>query len=709
MPKKVLITSALPYVNNVPHLGTMVCILSADVYARFLKLKKVACVFVCGTDEHGTTAEVKAAEEGLTPRKLVDKYFKIHKKIYEWFECGFDCFGRTSSKTNSEITIDIFNKLDKNGFILQDTLEQLYCDNCKKYLADRYVEGKCPYCEYEHARGDQCENCGKLLNAVELIEPKCKTCNNAPVVRKTRHLFIDLPKIEPELKKWIDKSSENWAENAKTLTYAWLKEGLKPRCITRDLKWGIPVPKKGYEDKVFYSWFDAPIGYISILKKAMHKEFETWWHNNDNVNLVQFMGKDNIPFHTILFPAFLIGAKDNYTLLNTMASNEYLNYENVQFSKSRGTGVFGDDAMKSGIPADIWRYYIMVNRPEKTDTEFSWDDFQVKLNNELVANIGNLVNRTVSFVNRFYSGKVPKFKLTSDDKKVWEEFTDKEQHVTKLLEKAELKEALREIMTISGLGNKYFQEQEPWKAVNDDKKKADRSVALLCHIVKDLAILIEPYMPNTAKRIRVMLNVEKLTWKDLGELNIKPGHKLQKARILFDKLEDSQIKKFRDRYGGKAEVEEKKVMPLDLRVAEIKEVKDHPDAEKLYVMKIDLGEERQLVAGLKAHYEKDELVGKKIVVVANLEPAKLRGEKSEGMLLAADDGESVGLLVAENSNPGDQVKAEGYEIDKKQISFKEFMKLEITAVAGKACFDGEVLKTDSEEISVERVKDGKVR
>ncbi|MEA3430221.1 MAG: methionine--tRNA ligase [Nanoarchaeota archaeon] len=706
MPKKVLITSALPYVNNVPHLGTMVCILSADVYARFLRSTKVPCLFVCGTDEHGTTAEVKAAEEGLTPRKLVDKYFEIHKEIYEWFQCSFDVFGRTSSKVNAEVTLDIFDKLDKNGYIKSDTLEQLYCEHDKKYLADRFVEGTCPHCEYEYARGDQCESCGKLLNAVELKDAKCKTCGSTPIVRKTTHLFIDLPKIEPELRAWIDKSSEHWAENAKTLTYAWLKEGLKQRCITRDLKWGIPVPKKGYEDKVFYSWFDAPIGYISILKENHEREFDMWWHNPDNVKLVQFMGKDNIPFHTILFPSFLIGARDDYTLLHTMESNEYLNYENAQFSKSRGTGVFGDDAIDTGIDVDVWRYYIMVNRPEKTDTEFTWNDFQVKLNNELVANIGNLVNRTVSFINRFYDGKIPKYKLTKHDDEFVEQLRAKEVHITNLLRDVEIKEALREIMATSGLGNKYFQEQEPWKAVKDDKKKADRTIAVLCHVVKDLAILIEPYLPMTATRIRVMLNVEKLSWADLGKLNIKPGHTLNKARILFSKLEDSQVKEFREKYAGK---KKDNTIP-DIRVAEIIGVEEHPKADKLYIFKINLGnEQRQIVAGLRKYYEKDALVGKKIVVVCSLEPAELRGETSEGMLLAVDDDKNVGVLVAPDSKPGDQVTAEGFEVSKNQISIDEFMKFEIKCKRGTAYFCGTVLETEHEQIVSEKVKDGKVR
>ena len=311
--KKILVTSALPFVNNVPHLGNLVCVISADVYTRFLRLKNANVISVLGTDEHGTTSETKAIEEGLTTKELCDKYYKIHKEVYDWFECDFDCFGRTSSKENAQVTIDIFNKLYANGFIVEDSLEQLYCENDKRFLADRFVEGTCPKCNYENARGDQCEQCGSLLNAVELLNPKCKMCKNKPIIKESRHLFIDLPKLQPELEKWINTVQNKWSDNARTMTQAWLKDGLRVRCITRDLKWGISVPLKGYEDKVFYSWFDAPIGYIGITKEN-NKDWRALWHDN-NVKLVQFMGKDNIPFHTMLFPSFLIGAQDNYTLM----------------------------------------------------------------------------------------------------------------------------------------------------------------------------------------------------------------------------------------------------------------------------------------------------------------------------------------------------------------------------------------------------------
>ncbi|PIZ52589.1 methionine--tRNA ligase, partial [Candidatus Woesearchaeota archaeon CG_4_10_14_0_2_um_filter_33_10] len=471
--QKILVTSALPYVNNVPHIGNMVCVISADVYTRFLRLKGVDVISVLGTDEHGTTTETKAIEEGITPKEVCEKYFKIHKKIYDWFESSFDCFGRTSSKENLEITQDIFKKLNKNGFIKKDILEQAYCPKCKKFLADRFVEGVCPKCGYKDARGDQCENCGALLNATELVDAKCKICGTKPITKKSEHLFIDLPKLAPMLEKWVKEQSVKgkWSQNAKTMIDAWLRDGLKPRCITRDLKWGIPVPLKGFEKKVFYSWFDAPIGYIGITKEC-RKDWKEWWFGKD-VRLVQFMGKDNIPFHTVLFPASLIGTKDGYILLDRISSNEYINYEGGQFSKSRGLGIFGDDAVKTGIKADAWRYYIMVNRPEKADTDFSWEDFQSKINNELVANFGNFINRTISFINQFYKSEVPEAKPDKKDEKLIKEINDDIKKITDLLNDVQLKEALKQIMHISRLGNQYFQEAEPWKK----KENADTCLA----------------------------------------------------------------------------------------------------------------------------------------------------------------------------------------------------------------------------------------
>jgi len=694
--KRTLITSALPYVNNVPHLGTAVCVVSADVYARYLRSKGEDVISVLGTDEHGTTAEVKALEEGLTPRQLVDKYFIIHKKIYEWFNCNYDCFGRTSSKENKEVSIDIFERLDKNGFITENTLKQPFCGKCDKFLSDRFVEGTCPYCGYEQARGDQCEKCGKLLDPTELKDPRCKVCGTKPIIKDTKHLFINLPKIQPELDKWIKSVEQNWSENAKTMTNSWLKEGLKERCITRDLKWGIPVPRKGYENKVFYSWFDAPIGYIGITKEVK-KDWHEWWHSPKETRLVQFMGKDNIPFHTILFPAFLIGTRDDYTLLNDISVNEYLNYETGKFSKSRGEGVFGDDAIETGISADAYRYYLMVNRPEQSDTIFTWDDFQQKINNELVANIGNLVNRNITFINNFFSAEVPDGKI---DEKFFERLKDEYKKAEKLMDEISLKDGLKQVMAISKLGNQFFQEKEPWKTKDKD------ALITLINIVKDLAILIEPFLPKTAESIFKQLNINRLGWSELGKPSIKPGHKINKPELLFKKLEDKDVKDFKERFKGKKQ--EKTQFSLNLKVAKILEVKEHPDAEKLYVMQIDLGKEkRQIVAGIRKYYTQEDLVGKNIVVVTNLEPAKLRGFESNGMLLAGDDGTNVKLVEAPKSSPGDQVSY-GIPVNESIISYSTFSKVVLEVKDKKVLADGNILKTSKEEVNCD-ISKGKVK
>ena len=725
--KKYLVTSALLYVNNYPHLGNLVCVISADVYFRYLKLRGKNAIYVLGTDEHGTTAEVKAREEGVTPKQLVNKYFKIHKKIYDWFNVCPDVFGRTSSKTNYETTIDIFNKLNKNGFIFDDTVRQAYCSKCKKYLSDRYVEGECPHCGSEHARGDQCEDCGKLLDALELVNPKCSVCGKKPDVKTTQHLFLDLPKISPQLKKWVVGQGKkgNWSKNAITMTNAWLKEGLKPRCITRDIKWGIPVPLKGFEKKVFYSWFDAPIGYISIVRENL-KDWHSWWHEPKNVKLMQFMGKDNIPFHTILFPSYLIGAKDNYVLLDQISSNEYLNYEGGQFSKSRHVGVFGDDAMKTGIKADLWRYYIMVNRPEKADTDFSWEDFQSKVNHEVLAALGNLVNRVVKFLNKFYDGKVPAGKLGKRDKEFLAHAEEKYEFILALQDEIKIKDGLREIMNLCKLGNQYFQDKEPWKAVKSDeggKESADTALFVLANLVKDIALLIKPFMPDISEGIEKQINFKSTSFDELGELSIKAGHKVGIAKVLVEKLLDEDVKKFKEKFSsnkkgdgdkkGKIKKNEQKqksfdVSKAELRVAKVIEVKDHPDADSLYVMKIDVGSvgKRKIVSGLKDYFSAKELVGKKIVVVCNLKPAKLRGVKSNGMLLAASKGKKLVLVEASGSKVGSLVSAGvGGGTKQKQINIEDFAKIDFK-VKGKKVFVGaDVLKTSAEKVVVD-ISDG---
>ncbi|MDR0584121.1 MAG: methionine--tRNA ligase [Treponema sp.] len=691
--KRRLITSALPYVNNVPHLGNLIQVLSADAFARFCRLRGYETLYVCGTDEYGTATENRAAEEGVTPQELCGRYHAVHDEIYRWFNIAFDRFGRTSTPIQTEITQDIFKKLDAAGFITEKTVEQLHCARCGRFLADRYIRGVCPHCGSADARGDQCEACGKLLDPTELKEPRCAACGSLPSLKSTRHLYIDLPKIKDRLEAWIKTASEKgfWANNAIRMTQAWIRDGLRERAITRDLKWGIPVPRPGYEEKVFYVWFDAPIGYISItgnLGAAIaggdissnanrfkaypqfsdwHDFVDYWWKSPDDVELFQFIGKDNIPFHTVIFPSSLLGSGDNWTMLHHMSSTEYLNYESGKFSKSRGIGVFGTDVMKTSIPSDVWRFFIFYNRPEKADALFTWKDFQEKVNGELIGNLGNLVNRTVSFITRYYGGRLP---AGDPDPAFWEEVRGRENAIAEKLECAELRDAFRDVFELSSFANKYFQDAEPWRLRREDPPKAEAVIRDLAHVVRDLAVLVEPYMPQAAARIASFFGlkpqegISDLAWKDIGRAEgIAPDAEI-KSEVLFAKLEDGLVETLRERYSGsqkdrqeeerkKEEAENGEAAPksalpfaavLDLRVAKIEKIGRHPGADKLYIINLEIGEgssgvreERTIVSGLVPFYTEEELLGKRIIVAYNLKPAKLRGIESKGMLLAAGD------------------------------------------------------------------------
>ena len=697
MARRIIVTSALPYVNNIPHLGTLVCVISADVYTRYLRLRDRNVISVLGTDEHGTTAETKALEEGVTPRQLVDRFFAIHKDIYEWFNCEFDCLGRTTSPNNHKISQDIFLRLYRNGYISEKEEEHPYCEHCKRFLADRFVAGTCPFCGFQDARGDQCDSCGKLLNPSELASSRCKVCGASPVTRKSRHLFIDLPKIEPKLREWMKGVEGSWSQNARSMTQAWLREGLRPRAITRDLKWGIAVPLPGYEDKVFYSWFDAPIGYISITADN-RADWAEWWKDPET-RLVQFMGKDNIPFHTILFPAFCIGADDNYTLVRELSVNEYLNYEGGKFSKSRNIGIFGDDAHGIGIPADVWRYYLMINRPEKADTEFSWEDFQEKLNNELVANLGNLVNRTMTFLDRYFKGTVP---AAIPDPRLTGPVKGHIEKIDRLYSEIRLKDALREVMALSKFGNQYFQEQEPWKSVRTEPRLAAETIANLASLIKDLGIVIQPFLPATAAKIHEQLGVKGLKWSDLGR-PIKDGQKTAKPRLLFAKLDS--VAELKQRFSGR-----KHEFMLDLRVGLITEASEHPKADKLMVLQVDLGtEQRQIVSGVREHYKKKDLVGRKILVVTNLMMSTLRGIESNGMLLAADVAGEPKIIFVEG-RPGEQVQLMHRPVTESVLTFADFNKHnKLSVVNGMLAYEGVGLAVDGSAIAVDAPDKSQVR
>ncbi|XP_017768839.1 PREDICTED: methionine--tRNA ligase, cytoplasmic [Nicrophorus vespilloides] len=560
--KNVLITSALPYVNNVPHLGNIIgCVLSSDVFARFSRLCNWNTLLIGGTDEYGTATETKALEEGLTPQQICDKYFEIHNNIYRWFNIGFDYFGRTTTPEQTRLVQDMFITLNNNGFMQTQPVEQLLCEKCNRYLADRFVEGGCPHpgCNYEDARGDQCDGCGKLVNSTELKNPRCKVCRTAPVKRTSKQFFLDLPKLEPLLHHWMEKSSQGWTNNAKVISKSWMKEGLKPRCITRDLKWGVPVPLDGYRDKVFYVWFDAPLGYVSMTSKYT-KDWEKWWRpaKETDITLFQFMAKDNVPFHSVMFPATLLGANKGYTLVSHIMATEYLNYEDGKFSKSRGVGVFGTDAQETGIPSDVWRFYLLYVRPEGQDSSFSWVDLATKNNSELLNNLGNFVNRALVFTEKFFGSTVPAMNLTEEDLTVLALCTRELKSYVASLEKAKLRDGIRYILAISKHGNQYMQSTQPWvllKRTDDDKQRAGTVVGVCVNIACLLATLMLPYMPDSSRALKAQLNAPPETnilTPDNPEIVmfLPEGHKIGKPAPLFSKIEPAQVEEMKKKFGG---------------------------------------------------------------------------------------------------------------------------------------------------------------
>lgn len=555
--RNILITSALPYVNNVPHLGNIVgSVLSADIYSRYCKSRNYNTLFICGTDEYGTATETKALEEGVTPRELCNKYHKIHKEVYDWFQIGFDHFGRTTTEKQTKIAQGIFTKLHENGFLEQQTMRQLYCPEHNGYLADRYVEGECPKCHYEDARGDQCDKCGSLLDSFELINPRCKLDNASPVPKNSEHIFLSLDKLQPELQEWVEKQSieGQWTKNARTITNSWLKEGLRSRCITRDLVWGTPVPLEGFEDKVLYVWFDATIGYISITANYSD-DWEKWWKSaDDDVQLYQFMGKDNVPFHTVVFPASEIGTKEPWTRLHHISATEYLQYEGGKFSKSRGVGVFGNNAKDTGVSASVWRYYLASVRPENQDSQFSWTEFVTKNNSELLANLGNFVNRIVKYVNAKYNGVIPNFKVENCPNWVDSACGDFNALLKTYLEDMEsthLRKGLETAMLLSSRGNQFLQDNKLDNSLfENEPERADAVVGLGLNIVYLLSSIIGPYMPEVQEDINKILNAPSLRIPDTVDQWLQGGHCIGQAKYLFGRIDEKSIEEWRAKYGG---------------------------------------------------------------------------------------------------------------------------------------------------------------
>lgn len=565
--KNVLITSALPYVNNVPHLGNVVgSVLSADVFSRFSKLRDRPTLFICGTDEYGTATETKALEVGVTPQQLCDEFHEKHKAVYDWFEIDFDYFGRTTTEKQTHIVQDIFLKLYNRGLLEQRTTTQPYCEKHEAFLADRYVEGTCPKCQYEDARGDQCDKCGGLLDPFELVNPRCKLDGASPIPKETTHIFFLLNKLQGKIEEWFEKSHKEglWPHNGVGITRSWLDKGLEGRSITRDLKWGVPVPLEGFEKKVIYVWFDACIGYPSITANYTD-EWEKWWKNPEEVKLFQFMGKDNVPFHTVIFPGSQMGTEDGWTMLNHLSTTEYLNYENTKFSKSRGVGVFGDTAKDTGIKPCVWRYYLLANRPETGDTQFEWNAFVAANNSELLNNFGNFVNRVIKFTNAKLDGQVPEYNLSyrDDDMEAqgaldvptWiaeincflKEYVD-------LLEGVHLRDGLKKFMQISSHGNLLLQFRLDNASLVSNPERTKTVIALALNLALLLASLCSPYMPSTGNSIVSQLNTSLINIPDIWNPEIlKSNHKIGKAAYLFSRIDEKKISEWKEAYGGTQE------------------------------------------------------------------------------------------------------------------------------------------------------------
>ena len=664
-----LVTAALPYVNNVPHLGNIAgSHLPAVIFARYSRIKGYKIIFIGGIDEYGTASETAAQLFNITPKQLCDFFYKIHKEIYDWFQFSYDNFSRTSREIHLKTTQEIFLQNKRNNYIQERTISIPFCLSCQRALADRYIQGTCPYCQYDKAKGDQCEHCNKLLDPEKLINAYCTACGKHNVqFKEKKHLFLQLDKLQPQLEKWI-KKNKTWRPQVKSIAEAWLKEGLKARDITRDLKWGIPVPLKGFEDSLFYVWYDAPIGYISSTKEWAQKkndpnEWKVFWENK-KTKYYCFIGKDNIPFHTIFFPAILM-ADGRFILPYNVVGLQYLNYERAKFSKSQKHGVFCENLPKAGLDPDYWRFYLSLILPETKDSEFLWDDFKNKINAELIGNLSNFINRTLSFVHRFEKGITPK--RIKKDLFFERKRKEKIKKIEQAYERVELREALLEILNLSSLGNKYFDEKEIWRT----KDKAALSNCI--HLCKDLGILLHPFIPQTSKKILELFSIKKALWKDL-EKNLE-NKTIKKPELLFKKLEEEDVQELKrktsqvEEYFKEAKTLKQKEfkehsMPegtihylhledfqkADIRIGEITEVKDHPKAERLFLLTISFGlkEKRQIIAGLKEHYTKEELMKKQVAVILNLEPVALRGITSYGMLLAAvDENNKVSLLTTD--------------------------------------------------------------
>ncbi len=666
--EKVLVTSALPYANGPIHLGHLSgAYLPADIYVRYKRLKGDDIIYVCGSDEHGVPITITADKEKVSPKVIIDRYHEMNKKAFEMFGMDFDIYSRTSLPLHHETAQTFFKSFYDQGILKEKKTLQFYDEKAKMFLPDRYVEGTCPRCGYEEARSDECENCSAHYEPTELINPKSKITGETPVLKETSHWFFPLGNYQQWLENYIEEMDKKygWKDNVLQQCRSWFKDGLKDRAVTRDLDWGVKVPLPNSEGKVLYVWFEAVLGYISATKElGLQRNNPDLWKDywqNPGTKYIAFIGKDNIVFHAIMFPAMLKawndGNDDKYIYPQNVPANEFLNFEGKKFSKSRGWGIDVIEFLNL-FPADPLRYTLAANLPENKDTDFYWKEFQARNNNELADILGNFVNRTFTFAHKHFNGEVPpKGKLEEIDIQMLKANEEYPVKISALLEKFKIKDAVLEMMNLARAANKYFNDTEPWKTVKSDKERCGTTINISLQTVYTLAEMFSPVIPFTAEKMFKMLNTEKRGWFDAGKENLPPGHKLNKAEILFVKIEDKTIEEQIAKLPQSEETEEKKkeisyeqFSEIDLRVAKIISAERIPKAEKLLKLQVDLGyEKRQIIAGVAKFYSPEDLINKRVIVVANLKPAKLFGLKSEGMLLASENNDGK-LKIVEIDN-----------------------------------------------------------
>lgn len=673
--KRYLITSALPYANGPIHIGHLAGVyVPSDIYTRYLRMKGEDVISVCGSDEHGVPITLKARKEGVSPQEIVDRYHAINKKAFEDFGIAFDIYSRTSNKVHYDTASEFFRTLYDKGKFTEKSSEQYYDEEAGCFLADRYITGTCPHCGNENAYGDQCEKCGTSLSPNELINPHSMVSGSKPVLRETLHWYLPLEKYEPWLKEWILEGHKEWKTNVYGQCKSWIDQGLQPRAVSRDLDWGVPVPVKGAEGKVLYVWFDAPIGYISATKE-LTPDWEKYW-KDEETKMVHFIGKDNIVFHCIIFPAML-RAEGSYILPENVPANEFLNLENDKISTSRNWAVWLHEYLLE-FPGkqDVLRYSLCASAPETKDNDFTWKDFQARNNNELVAILGNFINRALVLTNNYYNGKVPeRGKTDENDESVLNEIKRIKENVETSLEAFRFREALKEAMTLARLGNKYLADAEPWKVIKTDPERVKTIMNIALQITANLTIICEPFLPFSMEKLGSMINFREMNWNNAGRTDLlPPGHFINKPELLFEKIEDEEIARQINKLLATKKANESANTPsvpgkeminfddfskIDIRTATILEAEKVPKTTKLLKLTIDTGlDVRTIVSGIAEYYEPATIIGRLISIVANLEPRKIKGIESKGMILMAEDkdGKLVMVTPAEKVSNGSMIK-----------------------------------------------------